>query len=63
MRWSWSRTKLWEWPLRIISVRPFRCINCRYRDYLLPHRLQLRVRIHLVVPTVMFRLQWLRRGY
>lgn len=28
-----SRTRFWERPLRLIQVRPFRCIGCEHRFY------------------------------
>ena len=28
-----SRTRIWERPLRLIQVRPYRCWECRYRFY------------------------------
>ena len=39
----WSRTRIWEAPLRLLGVRPYRCRACRRRDYLLPFGLRFRV--------------------
>jgi hypothetical protein len=41
---------LWEWPLRAVRIRAYRCRACWYRDYLLPFHLQLRVRLVLSLP-------------
>jgi len=51
----WSRTKIWEWPLRAITIRPYRCNFCSYRDYLFPFQLRLRVRLALCVPQTLVR--------
>ena len=35
----WSRRSIWERPLRLLFLRPYRCRSCRHRAYVFTWRL------------------------
>ena len=37
----WSRRSIWERPLRLLFLRPYRCRSCRHRAYIFTWRLSL----------------------
>jgi hypothetical protein len=43
----WSSVRLWEWPLRMLSIRPYRCLACWHHDFSFPRGLQFRVKLRL----------------
>lgn len=45
--WASSRTKVWELPLRLLGLTPFRCGGCGRRDYRGPVGFQIRLRLKI----------------